>query len=157
MSRSTLTFWPMKPSSQQHWRGYSDAAIHGWLDESVSGCVHASVCRASSCGRDTDYSFWPITFKFHMYFAYDERRNPIDFGSRGQRSRSTLTLCLWNLVGKIQTTVFALSLSNYTCQLLMMRGGTLLKVKVNFGTLCIRPWGHDADFSLSPITFKLHM
>ena len=30
------------------------------------------------------------------------------------------------LVGAIQTTVFAQSLSNFTCELLMMRGGTLL-------------------------------
>ena len=31
------------------------------------------------------------------------------------------------------------------------------KVKVNFGTLCIRPCGHNSDFSFCPITFKLHM
>ena len=31
------------------------------------------------------------------------------------------------------------------------------KVKVNFGTLCIRPCGHDTDYSFCPITFKLHM
>ena len=67
------------------------------------------------------------------------------------------------LVDTIVTTVFAQSLSNFTCKLWMMRGGTLLisghwsKVKVNFGTLCIRPCGHDTDYSLCPITFKLHM
>ena len=55
----------------------------------------------------------------------DERRNTIDFGSRGQRSRSTLALCT--------------------------------KVKVNFGTLYIKPYGHDSDYSFCPITFKLHM
>ena len=31
------------------------------------------------------------------------------------------------------------------------------KHKVNFGTLCIRPCGHDTDFSFCRITFKLHM
>ena len=31
------------------------------------------------------------------------------------------------------------------------------KVKVNFGTLCIRPCGHDTDYRFSPITFRLHM
>ena len=31
------------------------------------------------------------------------------------------------------------------------------KVKVNFGTLCIRPCGHDTDYSFCPITYKLHM
>ena len=33
---------------------------------------------------------------------------------------------LWNLVGTIATTVFAQSLSNFTCKLWMMRGGTVL-------------------------------
>ena len=47
-----------------------------------------------------------------MEVVDDERRNPIDFGSGGQRSRSAL---------------------------------------------CIRTIGHDTDYSLSPITFKLHM
>ena len=56
----------------------------------------------------------------------DERRNPIDFGSRGQRSRLTLALCVKDLVGTIATTDFAQSLSNFTCKLWMMRGGTLL-------------------------------
>ena len=31
------------------------------------------------------------------------------------------------------------------------------KVKVNCGTLCIRPCGHDSDYSFCPITFKLYM
>ena len=31
------------------------------------------------------------------------------------------------------------------------------KVKVNFGTLCVKPCGHYTDCSLSPFTFKLHM
>ena len=78
----------------------------------------------------------------------------------GEWVRPPVTLCL---VDMIQTTVFAQSLSNFTCKLRMMRGGTLLiwptgsKVKVNFGTLCMRPCGQDTDYSLSPITFKLHM
>ena len=38
------------------------------------------------CGHDSDYSLCPITFKLHM--------NPIDFKSRGQRSSSTLALCV---------------------------------------------------------------
>ena len=60
-------------------------------------------------------------------------------------------------------TVFDQSLSNFTCKLWMMRGGTLLiwvpgsKVKVNFGTLRIRPCGYDTDYRFSPITFRLHM
>ena len=50
--------------------------------------------RASPCGHDTDYSFCQLTFKLHMYVPYDERRNPFDFGSWCQRSKSTLTLCI---------------------------------------------------------------
>ena len=34
---------------------------------------------------------------------------------------------------------------------------TGLKVKVNFGTLCIKPCVHDTDYSFTPNTFKLHM
>ena len=50
-----------------------------------------------------------------MHICHDERRNPIDFWSRGS------------------------------------------KVKVNFGTLYIKPCGHVSDYSFCPITFKLHM
>ena len=117
-------------------------------------------------------------------------------------------LCVQDLVGRIQTTVFAQSLSNFTCKLWLMRGGTLLilghgvkgqghfwhsvyktlwtqyrlvfvqslsnftcklwlmrggsidfgsQVKVNFGTLCIKHRWYNTDYSLCPITFKLHM
>ena len=44
------------------------------------------------------------------------------------------TLCVQDVVGTIQTTVFARSLSNFTCKLFMMRGGTLLI------------WGHKVKF-----------
>ena len=47
------------------------------------------------CGHSADYSFSPIFFKLHMSVVDHERRDPIDFESRGQRSRSTLaTLCI---------------------------------------------------------------
>ena len=46
----------------------------------------------------------------------DEKRNPIDFGSQSQRSRSTLALCVYNLVGNIQ---IAASLSLITFKLHM--------------------------------------
>ena len=111
---------------QQRWRGYSNTAVRGWLGEWVSGFVGWWVCQALPCGQDSNYSFCPITFKLHIKVVDDERRNPIDFGSQGQRSRSTLALCVWDRVNTIQTTVFVQSLSNFTCKLLMMRGGTLL-------------------------------
>ena len=68
----------------------------------MSGCVRLSprlsvrpsVRRALPCGHDTDYSFCPITFILHMHIVDDERRNPIYLGSQGQRSRSTLALCI---------------------------------------------------------------
>ena len=99
--------------SQQHWRGYSNAADRGCLSEWVGSCVRWSV--------------------------------------------------LLYLVDTIATTVFAQSLSNFICKLCMMRGGTYWfgvtgsNVKVNFGTLYIRPCGHNTDYSFCPITFKLHM
>ena len=40
--------------------------------------------------------------------------------------RSTLALCIYDLVVMIQTIVYAQSLSNFTCKLWMMRGGNLL-------------------------------
>ena len=60
--------------------------VREWLGEWVR--------QALPCGNDSDYSFCPITFKLHMHIYHDERRNPVDFGSRGQRSRSTLALCI---------------------------------------------------------------
>ena len=39
---------------------------------------------------------------------------------------STLALIVYDLVDMIQTTVIAQSLSDFTCKLWMMRGGTLL-------------------------------
>ena len=64
--------------------------------------MRPSIRRALSCGHDTDYcnSFCPITFKLHMHIVDDERRNPIDIGSRGQRSRSTLALCCMKPFGQ---------------------------------------------------------
>ena len=104
--------------------------MDGWVSGCVRACVHecvrASVRRALPCGHDTDYSFCPITFILHMHIVDDERRTPIDFGSQGQRSRSTLALCVKTLVGTIQTTVLLRSLSNFTCRLWKMRRGTLL-------------------------------
>ena len=66
--------------------------VGGSVSEWVRECVRACVRRALPCGYYTVYSFCPITFKLHMHIVDNERRNPIDFGSRGQRSRSTLAL-----------------------------------------------------------------
>ena len=42
---------------------------------------------ASNLVGTIDCSFCPITFKLHIQVVDDERRNPIDFGSRSQWSR----------------------------------------------------------------------
>ena len=44
-------------------------------------------------------------------------------GRKVRRSRSSLTLCLYHLVDRIQTTVLAQLFSNLTCTLWMVRGG----------------------------------
>ena len=76
--------------SQQRWRGYSNAAVRGWMGAWASWWVR----HVLPCGHDSDYSFWSITFKLHMKVVDDEKRDPIDFGSRDQRSKSTLALCV---------------------------------------------------------------
>ena len=48
----------------------------------MSEWVCAWVRHALPCGHDSDYSFCPINFKLYMHIRHDERRNPIDFGSR---------------------------------------------------------------------------
>ena len=117
------------------------------------------------CGHDTDCSFCPIIFKLHEQVVDNERRNPIDFGSWGQMSRSTLTLCLHNFVGTMQTAVFSPISFILHMELWMMRGGTLLiwghviKDQGQFDTLCIKLCGHHTDCtfyqSLSNFTCKL--
>ena len=47
-----------------------------------------------SGGHDSENSFCQITFKLIMYIVDGERRNPIDFGSQSQKSRSNLALCV---------------------------------------------------------------
>ena len=74
------------------------------------------------CGHNTDYSFCPITFNFHMLVFAMRGRTVIGFVSLGQRS--PLALCLLNFLDTIQTTIVARSLSNFSCKLLMMRGKT---------------------------------
>ena len=85
-----------------------------------------------TCEHNTDYNFSPITFKIHMQVVDDERRNPIDFGFGGQRSRPTLEPYRLSLIRfKLhmymddETTVLAKSLPKFTCNLWKLRRGTL--------------------------------
>ena len=59
------------------------------------------------------------TRSVNIYSCSWREEEPIDFESPGQRS--TLELCLHNLVGTMQTIDFARYLSNFICKLLMMR------------------------------------
>ena len=61
-----------------------------------------------------------------MLVVDGKRKNPIDFRLRGQKSRTTLALCVEHLLDTIADKVFVQSLSNFTCKLWMMREGTLL-------------------------------
>ena len=79
--------------------------------------------RKRPCGHYTDKSFCPITFKLHL----------------GQRLRSNLALCVYGLMGTIQTTLFVQLVSNFTCMLWMKRG------KTPFDFLS---WGHRSRSTL---------
>ena len=66
--------------------------VGGWVSECAPAWVGGCVRHVLPCGHDSNYSFCPITLELHLSVVDDERRNPIDFGSRGQRSWSTLAL-----------------------------------------------------------------
>ena len=92
------------------WAGYRQKFLFNHFQTSHVGCgwweeepywfwvmgskVKVNFCTLCirPCGQVTDYSFCPFTFKLHIEVVDDEgrKRNPIDFGSEGQRSRSTL-------------------------------------------------------------------
>ena len=56
--------------------------------------------------HDKDYIFaWSLLNFLIMYTVNDERKNPIDFGTRGKWSRSSLALCLWRILGIMQTII----------------------------------------------------
>ena len=68
----------------------------------------------------------------------------------GQRSRSNLALCLWNLVGTIQTTVFANLLYNFTCTCkLLVVGDVRLMIEKN--PTDIGSGGHMTRLTLAPL------
>ena len=98
--------------SQQRWRGYSNAAVRGWLGEWVGACVRPS--RFALWARYR-LQFLPNHFQTSHVHCWWWEEEPYWFWVTGS------------------------------------------KVKVNFGTLSIRPCGHNTDYSLFPITFKLHM
>ena len=58
----------------------------------MGASVRPSVRRVLPCGHYTNYSFCPITFKLYMHIVDDERRNPIDFGSKVKVNFGTLCI-----------------------------------------------------------------
>ena len=82
-------------------------------------------------------------------------------GREVRRSRSLLTLYLYHLVDRIQTTVLAqlfFKLNMYVVDDERRKPIDFgSKVKVNLGTLCIKPCWHNTDYNFSPITLKLCM
>ena len=102
-------------------------------------------------------TFWVLNIPRYFYFAsqqcwrgYCNKAVGVWFG---EWVRASVVFCL---VSTKKITVFAQSLSNSTCKLLMMRGGTLLILGycVNSGTQCIKSCGHHTNYSFSPISFK---
>ena len=75
IARNIPFCWDIVIPSQQRWRGYSNAAVRGWLGEWVSEWVGLWVCAwvrpALPCGHDSHHSFCPINFKLHMQVVDD--------------------------------------------------------------------------------------
>ena len=122
------------------------------------------------CGHDSDYSFCPLTFKLYIHIHHDERGTLLILG-HGVKGQGQL----WHFVyvrpcghdTDFSFCPITFRLPNHF-QTSHVSGGwwekepywfvvTGSKVKVNFDSLCIRPYGHNRGYNLSPITFKLHM
>ena len=144
------------------------AAFRLWLGEWVSGCmsacVHASVRRALPCGHDIATKVFVQSLSNFICKLWMIRGGTIlIFGHRVKGQGQ-----LWNFLYKTLWAGYRLQfLPNHFQTSLVSCGWwdeepywfwvTGSKVRVNFGTLCIRPCGHDTDYSFCPITLKLHM
>ena len=139
--------------------------VGGWVSERVRVWV-------SECVRPSCFALWaryrlqflPDHIQTSHAHVDDERRNPIDFESRGQRSRSTLALCCIKPCGQDTDNSFC----TITFKLLMQVVDDERRNPIDFesrgqrsrSTLalcCIKPCGQDTDYSVCTITFKLHM
>ena len=150
-------------TSQQRWRGYSNAAVRLWLGEWVGAWVRPSVCHAylvdTIATKDFLQSLSNFTCKLWMM-----RGGILLILGHGVKGPGQL----WHSVYKTLWTQYRLQFLPNHFQTLHVSCGWWekepywiwvmgSKVKVNFGTLCIRPCGHETDYSFCPITFKLHM
>ena len=117
------------------------------------------------CGHDIHVTtYCPTTFKLHMQVLDDERSNPIDFGLQGQRSRSTLALCVKKktLWARYRLKFLPNHFQLYTQIVDDERRNPIdlvlgVKGQGQLWHSCIKPCVHDSDYSFCPITFKLHM
>ena len=152
--------------SQQSWRGYSNAAVCGWLGEWVgswvSACVGGSVTLYIVDTIATTV-FAQSLSNFTCTFAMIRRGTLLILvhGVKGQGQLwHSVYKTLWTrwqlqfLPNHFQTSHAHLPWWEEEPYWFWFTGS---KVKVNFGTLCIRPCGHDGNYSFCPITFKLHM
>ena len=133
-----------------------------WVTGSKVKVNYGTLC-IWPCGHNSDYSLCPITFKLHMHFTMMRGGTLLILG-HGVKGQGQL----WHSVYKTLWTRYRLQFlpnhfqtSHVSCgwwkEESYLFGVTGSKVKVNFGSLCIRPYWHNTDYSLCPITFKLHM
>ena len=227
MSPSRFTLWTRYRLQFLPYHFQASNVSYGWWEEEpywfgVTGSkvkVNFGTLCIRLCGHNTDYSFSQSLSNFTCKLSRMRAGTLLisGYGVKGQCQ-------LWHSLHKTVWTRYRLNfmpyhfqtspqlLSNFTCKLWMIRGGTLLiwghgvkgqsqlwrslyktlwtryrlhfmpyhfqtshvsywwweeepywfgvtrsKVKVNFGTLCIGPCGHNTDYSFCPINFKLHM
>ena len=115
---SHVGWWDEKP--YWFWVMWSKVKVNFW-----TLCIRP-------CGQ---YKEFMSNHQFHILVVGDEKRNSINFGSRGKR-------CIkpWR-----HNSVYVQSLSNFTCRLWMMRGEPLLilsRKTIGQGQLC--PLRRDA-------------
>ena len=120
---SAVLFKLLSPRNALRW-GYSNAAVL----PSVSVWFRLSV--RGPCEHYRDYTVACFFVKLGRHVNHDERMNPIDFG--GQRSKVKVTMDIYEnkLVNTIETKPLCISLSNLADMFTMVRGWTLLILKV---------------------------
>ena len=148
--------------SQQRWRGYSNAAVRRWLGEWVGASIRPSVALylvGTIASTVFARSFSNFTCKLGMMRGGNLLILGHGVKGQGQVWHSE-NKTLWAeyrlqfLSDLFQTSHVSWGWWEEESYLFWVMGS---KVKVNFGTLCIRPCGQDTDYSFCPITFKLHM
>ena len=108
--------------SQQCWRGYSHAAVGVWLGEWVDGCVRLSVCPSV---RPLRFTLW-TQYRVQLLPDHFQTSHVSCWLWEEESYWFLVTVSKVKVNSRIQTKVLAQSLSNFSCMLWMMRGGSLL-------------------------------